>query len=162
MKIVIDEKACKKHKMTVPEVLYALAIRAGLTGNDVQEMLSKEILVEGQDSWYMVTQHWSDTLDEILAESSGNIGKTDEELLELAQKMRELYPEGRMLDKRTGQLTSYYFRCNKAEIVKKLKTFFSRYGNYVESLSPLLDFLENKGTENIEIITGDWLSNSRN
>ena len=207
MKLIIDEKACKKHKMTVLEVLYTLAIKTGLTGNDVQEMLSKEILVEGQDSWYMVTQHWSDTLDEILADSASTGERTDEELMELAKKMRELYPEGRMVDKKTGQLTSYYFRCNKAEVVKKLKTFFSRYGNYsdedildatkryvdsfsgnyqqrgfrllkyfifkddvkqgpdvnyIESLSPLLDFLENNGDENMEIITGEWLSNSRN
>lgn len=126
MKIVIDEKACKKHKMTVPEVLYALAIRAGLTGNDVQEMLSKEILVEGQDSWYMVTQHWSDTLDEILADSSGNVEKNDEELTELAIKMREVYPEG----KQPGSI--YFFRCNKREVMLKLKKFFLTHGNYTD------------------------------
>lgn len=126
MKIVIDEKACKKHKMTVPEVLYALAIRAGLTGNDVQEMLNKEILIEGQDSWYMVTQHWSDTLDEILADSASTGERTDEELMELAKKMRAAYPEGKMPG------TAYFYRCNNREVVQKLKKFFTTYGIYTD------------------------------
>jgi hypothetical protein len=68
-------------------------------------------------------------LDEILADSSGSVEKTDEELLALAQKMRELYPQGKMKD-RFGRLTPYYYRCNNGEVVKKLKKFFTVFGNY--------------------------------
>ena len=128
---------------------------------------------------------------------------------ELAKTLRELYPEGRMIDRFTGKPTSYYFRCNQKEIEQKLKTFFFRYGNYtdediidatkryvasfngnyqqkgfrqlkyfiwkddpkqgpdgnyVESISPLLDFLENKESEEGVVVTNsdDWLTISRN
>lgn len=209
MKITIDEKVCLKHKMTPQETLFALAIRSGDHKQDINNMVNREILV--WDNGYLkITQHWNDVLDEILADSSGNVEKSDKELKELATKMRELYPEGRMLDCRTGRPTPYYFRCNVPEIIKKLKTFFTRYGsqysneeildatrryvasyhgnyqqkgfrlikyfilkddvkqgpdgNYVESLSPLLDFLSNKESEEegVETTSDDWLMNSRN
>ena len=209
MKITIDEKVCLKHKMTLQEALIALAIRNTDACEEIPNMLNREILVEDKtEDWYTITQHWSDVLDEIIADSSGDVERTDEELIELAKKMRELYPQGRMLDYRTGQPTSYYFRCNTTEIVKKLKTFFMRYGNYsdedildaekryvasyrgnyqqkgfrlikyfifkddvkqgpdgnyVEPLSPLLDFLENKEGEEEEGITQeDWQRYARN
>lgn len=132
MKIVIDEKVCLKHKMTVPEVLVALAIRSGIDGNQIHNMLEREILIEEQaDSWYMITQHWSEVLDEILCDSSQECPKSDGELLELAQKMREVYPKGKMRDK-FGRETPYYYRCNNSEVVKKLKKFFTLFGSYTD------------------------------
>ena len=193
MKLTIDEKVCLKHKMTLSEVLIALAVRNTDAVKEIPNMLNREILVEDKtEDWYRITQHWSDVLDEIIADSSGAVEKSDEELQELAKKMRELYPEGRMIDTRTGKPTSYYFRCNVPEIVRSLKRFFTRFGNYsnedildatrryvasyrgnyqqrgfriikyfilkddvkqgpdgnyVDPLSPLLDFLENKESE---------------
>jgi len=127
MKIVIDEKVCTKHKMTMSECLLALAFRSAKE-NDIHNMLNREILVR-QSGQYLVTQHWSDVLDEIMADSSGVIEKSDKELLELAQKMREVYPQGKMRD-RFGRETPYYYRCNNSEVVKKLKKFFTLFGNY--------------------------------
>lgn len=126
MKITIDEKVCTKHKMTPVEVLFALAFRIS-KGDTLSNMLAREILVDvgGQ---IQVTQHWSDVLDEIISDSSDNVDKSDEELLELAQKMRALYPQGKMKD-RYGRLTPYYYRCNNGEVVKKLKKFFTIFGN---------------------------------
>ena len=126
MKITIDEKTCLKHKMTVQEVLFALAFRISKR-DTLSNMLAREILVDvgGQ---MQVTQHWSDVLDEIMADSSGTIEKSDEELLKLAQQMRELYPQGKMKD-RFGRPTPYYYRCNNGEVVKKLKKFFTIFGN---------------------------------
>ena len=205
MKITIDGNICVKHKMTFLEALLTLAIRQGNIEDAIENMVNREIIVKDAGQ-LKVTQHWSDVLDEIIADSSGTVEKSDEELLELAKKMRELYPQGRMLDRRTGQPTAYYFRCNTTEIVKKLKTFFMRYGNfsdedildaekryiasyrgnyqqkgfrlikyfifkddvkqgpdgnYVEPLSPLLDFLENKESEEEvdNTINGDILAN---
>lgn len=129
MKITIDEKVCNKHKMTMAEALLALAVRS-MKAYDVFNMVQREILIEDNDlvDWYKVTQHWSDVLDEIISDSSGTIEKTDEELLELAKQMREIYPQGKMKN-RYGQLTPYYYRCNNGEVVKKLKKFFSIYGD---------------------------------
>ena len=129
MKITIDEKICLKHKMTVPEVLFALAIRC--SQNPTGEMLNmenREILVKDRDV-YMVTQHWSDVLDEIICDSSGGNVRSDEELLELAIKVKECFPHGRMKD-RFGHNTPYYYRCNNPEIAKSLKRFFTQFGDY--------------------------------
>ena len=128
MKLSIDEKVCLKHKMTIQEFLFALAIRTGDHRKDINNMVSREILV-WDNGVLKITQHWSDVLDEILADSSGTVEKSDEELLELAKKMRELYPQGKMKD-RYGRLTPYYYRCNNGEVVKKLKKFFTVFGNY--------------------------------
>lgn len=128
MKIVIDEKVCIKHKMTPVEVLFALAIRTSKSPEEeLLNMENREIFVRDRGI-YKVTQHWSDVLDEILADSSGAIEKSDEELLELAKKMRELYPQGKMKD-RFGRPTPYYYRCNNSEVVKKLKKFYTIFGN---------------------------------
>ena len=131
MKIEINEKACLKHKMTLQETLLALAVRSldsTLTLNGVLDnMTNRKILVNSKDD-FTVTQHWSDVLDKILADSSGTILKSDEELLQLAQKMRELYPQGKMKD-RYGRPTPFYYRCNNGEVVKKLKKFFTVFGN---------------------------------
>ena len=128
MKITIDEKVCLKHKMTIPEVLMALAIKHGIDGNEIHNMLNRDILVEKQaNNWFEVTQYWSDVLDEILRDSSKDYEKSDEELLELAKRLRECYPEGKMRD-RFGKVTPYYYRCNNAEVVKKLKKFFTLFG----------------------------------
>ena len=128
MKITIDEKVCTKHKMTMGEVLMALAIRMSKNSSeDLQNMENREILIY-KNNRYLVTQHWSDVLDEVISDSSGKVEKSDEELLELAKQMRELYPQGKMKD-RYGRMTPYYYRCNNSEVVKKLKKFFTIFGN---------------------------------
>ena len=126
MKITIDEKVCTKHKMTPQEVFIALAVRVGGFEDSIENMVNREILVD--DKVYKVSQHWSDVLDEILADSSGAVEKSDVELLELAKKMREFYPLSKMRD-RNGRPTPYYYRCNNSEVVKKLKKFFTIFGN---------------------------------
>ena len=126
MKITIDEKVCLKHKMTLQEFLLALAFRS-MNDNDIHNMLEREILVR-QNGQYKITQHWSDVLDEIISDSSSKTGKSDEELVALAKKMMELYPQGKMKD-RYGRMTPYYYRCNNGEVVKKLKKFFTIFGN---------------------------------
>jgi hypothetical protein len=127
MKITIYEKVCTKHKMTPVEVLFALAFRIS-KGDTLSNMLAREILVDvgGQ---MQVTQHWSDVLDEIIAESGG-CTKSEDELKELAKKMIEAYPHGAMIDRRTGKLTTYFFQCNNPEVRAKLKSFYARYGEY--------------------------------
>lgn len=123
MKIVIDEKICKKHHLSVMEVLLSLGIRGSEDVNEtIKELEEKQVLVY-KDNQYLVTQPWSDILDEILCDSCS--GEDNEErLTELAKKMRECFPEGKMPG------TAYYYRCNVREVVLKLKKFFLQYGNY--------------------------------
>jgi hypothetical protein len=128
MKIIIDEKTCLKHGLTLVEFFFALAIRSSDSPEgELLNMENREIIIKDRDV-YKITQHWSDVIDEIISDSSGTIEKTDEELLELAKQMREIYPQGKMKN-RYGQLTPYYYRCNNGEVVKKLKKFFSIYGD---------------------------------
>ena len=128
MKLIIDEKACLKHKMTLLEALFALAIRN--SDNPTGELLNmenREIIIKDRDV-YKITQHWSDVLDEILADSSGKVDRTDDELVELAIKVKDCFPQTKMRD-RFGKETPYYYRCNKSEVAKALKRFFTAYGN---------------------------------
>lgn len=203
MKITIDEKACTKHKMTLQEVLIALAVRNTDASEEIPNMLKREILVEDKsEDWYKVTQHWSDVLDEIICDSSGSNTRSDEELTELAIKVKDCFPQCRMKD-RFGRETPYYYRCNKSEVAKALKRFFTQYGSdysddeivdatkryvasfrgnyagmrlakyfimknpvkqgedgngYVEQVSDLLTFLENKESEGevVEVNAESW------
>lgn len=123
-KIVIDEKACLKHKMTLEEFLVALMYRQVKAPADVStNLINREVLVV-KDDRYWVTQHWSEVIDEIICDSSEE--QDEERLLNLAKEMRECFPEGKMRN------TAYYYRCNNAEVIKKLKKFFTQYGNYTD------------------------------
>ncbi len=131
MKVKIDEKVCIKYKMTLQESLLALVVRnlsstttmKGLLDN----MVNRKILVKDKDN-YLITQHWSEVLDEIICDSSGNNTRSDEELLELAIKVKDCFPQCKMRD-RFGRETPYYYRCNKSEVAKSLKRFFTQFGN---------------------------------
>lgn len=122
MKVIIDENVCVKKQLTTQEVMLALCIRIGNWEETIQNMLNREILVNKGGKYY-VTQHWSDAIDEIICDSSDS-PQSDERLTKLAVKMRECFPEGKMLG------TPYYYRCNNSEVIKKMKKFFLQYGNY--------------------------------
>lgn len=125
MKLIIDDKICQKHHLTPEEVMLSLAIRNTSDFNKViSNLVSREVLVL-QGNKYLVTQRWSDELDEILADSQGAIDI--ERLSSLAQQMRECYPKGKMPG------TAYFYRCNTREIILKLKKFLTVYGNYPDS-----------------------------
>lgn len=121
-KIQIDEQVCLRKGLTPQEVMIALAIRSGDWEEDISNMLAREILVN-RGGRYLVTQRWSEVIDEVICDSSDN-APSDERLLNLAKKMRECFPEGKMPG------TPYYYRCNNGEVVKKMKKFFLQYGEY--------------------------------
>jgi len=129
MKITIDEKICLKHKMTLPEVLLALAIRAQGSDDIVENLVNREILIRPNEKapliTYLVTQHWSDVLDEIISDSGGNID--DDRLLKLAEEIQKCYPQGFKRDERTG--TKYYHKSNKVAIKQALKRFITNWGD---------------------------------
>ena len=200
MKITIDGNICVKHKMTFLEALLTLAIRQGNIEDAIENMVNREILVKDAGQ-LKVTQHWSDVLDEIIAESGG-CTKSEDKLKELAKKMIDAYPHGAMIDRRTGKLTTFFFQCNNYEVRAKLKSFYAKYGEYPdedildaekryvarwngnyqqvgfrqlkyfifkkdkdtgEITSPLLDFLENKESEEEGVNTSsDWMMSVRN
>ena len=137
MKVTIDEKVCTKQKMTPQEVMISLAVRS-LKKNEtldkiLENMLKREILVKEGDR-YLITQHWNDVVDEILADSSGSCKKTPDELMNLAIRIQECFPKMAQPDK-FGRPTKYFFRCNKREIMLSLKRFYEAYGEVIEDVT---------------------------
>lgn len=127
-KVTLDEKVCLKHKLTLQEALLVLAVRTGSTKDAVNNLLAREVLVE-RNGEFLVTQHWSDVLDEVICDSGNNgIDLSEERLLALALKVQECFPKLKMRYA-SGQDSPFYFRCNKTEIKNKLKKFLTVYGN---------------------------------
>lgn len=123
MKIVIDDKICLKNKLPLQEVLMAIVIRSSDNPQAIiDNMIGKQVLASHEGK-LTIAQHWDKVIDTILVDSAGAID--DEERLGiLADKMKQCFPEGKMPG------TPYYYRCNKREIILKLKKFFTQYGNY--------------------------------
>ena len=124
MKVIIDEKVCLKHKMTLQEFLIALAVRSGDFETCIENLVKREVLVD--DKEYLVTQHWSDVVDEIICDSTSSI--SDERLVKLATDIQNAFPEGFKRDERTG--AKYYHKSNKNAIKIALKRFITYYGDY--------------------------------
>lgn len=123
MKWTIDEKVCLKHHLSLEEVLMALTIRSCKDLDFTLSNLQAREVLTLQSNKYLVTQHWSDILDEILCDSSKETDN-EERLRNLARKMMDCFPK----DKMPG--TAYYYRCNVREVSLKLKKFFLMYGEY--------------------------------
>ena len=128
MKTVLNEKICLKHNLTLQELLVALAVRVGKVNEVVNNLVSREVIVERNGEYY-ITQHWNDVVDEILCDSANNgIDLSDERLLALAKRVQECFPVMKMRNA-YGQETPFYYRCNKTEIKNKLKKFLTVYGD---------------------------------
>lgn len=128
MKTVLNEKICLKHNLTLQELLVALAVRGGKVNEVVNNLVSREVIVERNGEYY-ITQHWNDVVDEILCDSANNgIDLSDERLLVLAKRVQECFPVMKMRNA-YGQETPFYYRCNKTEIKNKLKKFLTVYGD---------------------------------
>ena len=125
----LTDKACKKHGLLLSEGLALLAIST-TTDETYRSLVSKGLITKANGTMQALNRKYSATdagivlADELLADSEENIVVREDEIKELAEKLREIYPEGKMPG------TSYYYRCNRADIVRKLKSFFRRYGDY--------------------------------
>jgi hypothetical protein len=71
---------------------------------------------------YRVTTKGKMLLEQVLIDSIPQV-KSEDSYLELAKALKEIYPEG----KKEG--TQYYWADGVALIVRRLKTFFKKYGN---------------------------------
>lgn len=128
MKITLNERICLKNKLTLQEFLLALVVREGKVNEVVNNLVSREVLVQKDGELY-ITQHWNDVVEGILCDAANNgIDLSDERLLNLAVKVQECFPKQKMVNA-YGQDTPFYFRCNKTEIKNKLKKFLTIYGD---------------------------------
>lgn len=123
MKVTLDTDVINKSVLSFPEFLLLLFIRQGNSIKDVLSSLQNKGAVVDNFDDYFITQHYSDELDSILLSSDSTIPK-DDALLPLAEKLMAVMPQCKKED------TPYYFKCNKREVVLKLKKFFKLYGYY--------------------------------
>lgn len=126
MKLTIDEEACKKVNLSLPEVLMITLVKTGVNIETlVKQMKEKQILVEEHTLLginLLVTQRWSDLSDKALLSADKSV--PDNKRLEtLAKALMEVFPAG----KKEG--TSQYWKGNLRDNTLRLAKFFKLYGD---------------------------------
>lgn len=125
----LTDVACRKHNLLLSEGIALLAIST-TTDDTYKSLVDKGLITKANGTMQSLNRKYSATekgivlADELVADSEKNIAAKEDSIKELADKLRSIYPEGKM------EGTSYYYRCNKADIIRKLKSFFRRYGEY--------------------------------
>lgn len=125
MKLTIDQTILDKYNMTLEEFL---VLYLGAKEIDI-ESVSQSLIAKGfankdlfSNGKIVVSDKIKDLISTISIDSDKNIIDKDSEYIELATKLRELYPTGR----KGG--TTYMWRGTTAEVAKKLKTLVVKYG----------------------------------
>lgn len=126
MKITIDEDACKKVKLSLPEVLMIILVKTGVNIETLlKQMKEKQILVEEHTllgTNLLVTQRWSDLSDKALLSADKSV-PDNKRLENLAKSLMEVFPAG----KKEG--TSQYWKGNLRDNTLRLAKFFKLYGD---------------------------------
>lgn len=125
----LTDKACKLHGLLMSEGLALLAI-SSTEDETYKSLIDKGLITKANGTMQSLNRKFSATdkgielANELLADSEENIVNSIDSIEELASKLIEIYPSGR----KPG--TSYYYKGNKADIVRKLKSFYKRYGEF--------------------------------
>ena len=114
--------------MDVPDIL--LLLRYSMPSNEEQsqkKLIEMGLITAERDKDYnpigwRVTKKGMDLLESVFVESDKE-DKSMEELLEIAEGLKSIFPQGRK------EGTSNYWTESKLLIVKRLKSFFKRYGS---------------------------------
>lgn len=126
MKLTIDEDACKKVNLSLPEVLMITLVKTGVNIETlVKQMKEKQILVEEHTLLginLLVTQRWSDLSDKALLSADKSV-PDNKRLENLAKSLMEVFPAG----KKEG--TSQYWKGNLRDNTLRLAKFFKLYGD---------------------------------
>ena len=127
MKIEVSDEICKKYNLSITEALVLIGLK--YSSQEVFQKLNKERFlldlgssIFNEETKYRLSRKANEALSCILAESTDAVTKRTTNIEELADKLREIYPNGKIFN------TNYYYRCNRQDIINKLKTFFKMYG----------------------------------
>lgn len=127
MKIEVSDKICEKYNLSIEETLVLIGLK--YSSQEVFQKLNKERFlldlgssIFNEETKYKLSRKANEALSCILAESTDIVAKRTTNIEELADKLREMYPNGKIFN------TNYYYRCNRQDIINKLKTFFKMYG----------------------------------
>ena len=127
MKIEVSDEICKKHNLSIEEALVLIGLK--YSSQEIFQKLNKERFlldlgssIFNEETKYKLSRKANEALSCILAESTDVVAKRTTNIEELADKLRNVYPSGKIYN------TNYYYRCNRQDIINKLKTFFKMYG----------------------------------
>ena len=127
MKIEVSDEICKKYNLSITEALVLIGLK--YSSQEIFQKLNKErfLLDLGssifeEETKYKLSRKANEVLSCILAESTDVVAKRTTNIEELADKLRNIYPSGKIYN------TNYYYKCNRQDIINKLKTFFKIYG----------------------------------
>lgn len=126
-RIILSIEGCSKNQVSLGEVLMLLAHLNKIELKKAQDLLIEKGYITAerddlfQQNGWRVTRKGSELIDSVVIDSEDS-EKSDNEILALAEKLKEIYPAGR----KDG--TSNYWAEGKALIAKRLKAFFKKYG----------------------------------
>ena len=127
MKIEVNDEICKKYNLSIEEALVLIGLK--YSSQEIFQKLNKERFlldlgssIFNEETKYKLSRKANEALSCILAESTDIVAKRTTNIEELADKLRDIYPNGKIFN------TNYYYRCNRQDIINKLKTFFKMYG----------------------------------
>ena len=124
MKYFIDTEVLKLNNLSIAEfvVLLYFADRKNTKSlEDLSYSLWEKGYLTKEVENYSFEVHSFEKLQTILAEST-NEDSVNKRAEELADKLRSIYPKGKIPN------TNYYYKSNKSDIINKLTTFFKKYG----------------------------------
>lgn len=127
MKIEINDEICKKYNISIEEVLVLIGLKYSSKEifqklNNERYLLDLGSTIFNEETKYKLSRKAKEIISCILAESIDTVAKRSTNIEELADKLRDIYPSGKIPN------TNYYYKCNKQDIINKLKTFFKMYG----------------------------------
>lgn len=123
MKLTIDQTILDKYGLSVEEflVLYLMANNVNID-SCMENLITKGFANRNLYKHSLViSDNIKDIISTIVIDSDKNVIDKDDEFLELAKEMQELYPSGR----KPG--TNYMWRGTVAEVAKRLKTLVVKY-----------------------------------
>lgn len=126
-RIILSIEGCSKNQVSLGEMLMLLVYYNKIELKKAQDLLIEKGYITAerddlfQQNGWRVTRKGSELIDSVVIDSEDS-EKSDNEILALAEKLKEIYPAGR----KDG--TSNYWAEGKALIAKRLKAFFKKYG----------------------------------
>lgn len=126
MNITIEESACKKAGLSIPEILFLTLVKTGVSLTKlIDDLIAKEAIVEVPSplgAKLAVTQAFDDKCCKALLTADKSVPK-ETELQSLAKALMEVFPVG----KKEG--TSQYWKGNVKDVTLRLMKFFKLYGD---------------------------------
>lgn len=124
MKLTIDQVVLDKYNITIGEfmVLYLGANSIDIK-SCIESLISKGLADRNlfSNGNVIVSDNIKELLSTIIIDSDKNVIDRDEEFIELAKELQEIFPKGRKPE------TTYMWRGSVAEVSKKLKTLVVKY-----------------------------------